>query len=167
MRRQRSFWKFFACLIISSLLFLSINVRRGFCDDCVLPVGRPFPYKITSGYATPERWLWRGAISDLLLVFGLSVLLLFVWQRWSRCSSNGVLANSPLARPMNSQADHYLQATLSAAGIVARKAFMSRIGGWPNIRLYSRLNWLTLSYPTSNAAPVASNPSMSIRCLAA
>ncbi len=69
-------------------------------------------------------------------------------------------------QPMNSHADPYLQATLSAAGLVARKAFMSRIGGCPNIRLYSRLNWLTLSYPTSNAAPVASNPSMSIRCLA-
>jgi hypothetical protein len=25
------------------------------------------------------------------------------------------------------------------------------MGGWPNKRLYSRLNWLALSYPTSNA----------------
>ena len=31
----------------------------------------------------------------------------------------------------------------------SRRLLMSRIGGWPNIRLYSRLNWLTLSYPTS------------------
>jgi hypothetical protein len=87
-------------------------------------------------------------------------------QNRARSLQNGILGNSPLARPMNSHADHYLQATLSAAGLVVRKAFMSRIGGCPNIRLYSRLNWLTLSYPTSNAAPVASNPSMSIRCLA-
>ena len=37
-------------------------------------------------------------------------------------SPNGVHEKSPLARPMNSQADQYLQATLSAAGLGARKS---------------------------------------------
>ena len=43
----------------------------------------------------------------------------------------------------------------------------SFIGGRPNIRLYSRLNWLALSYPTENAAVAASTPSSSMRSLAA
>lgn len=46
----------------------------------------------------------------------------------------------------------------------SRSALTCRIGGWPKDRLYSRLNWLTLSYPTSYAAQVASRPSNSIRC---
>ena len=33
-----------------------------------------------------------------------------------------------------------------------RRVRISRIGGWPKRRLYSRLNWLALSYPTSKAA---------------
>jgi hypothetical protein len=33
-------------------------------------------------------------------------------------------------------------------------------GGLPKKRLYSRLNWLGLSYPTSNAALAASNASV-------
>src|SRR5580692_11230777 len=41
---------------------------------------------------------------------------------------------------------------------------MSRIGGWPKNRLYSRLNWLGLSYPTSKAALAASSSSVSIFC---
>ena len=41
------------------------------------------------------------------------------------------------------------------------------IGGWPKKRLYSRLNWLALSYPTSKAALAASRPSMSMRPRAA
>jgi hypothetical protein len=40
---------------------------------------------------------------------------------------------------------------------------MCRIGGWPKKRLYSRLNWVALSYPTSKAALAASSPSMSMR----
>jgi hypothetical protein len=44
----------------------------------------------------------------------------------------------------------------------ARSAWMSRIGGWPKNRLYSRLNWLGLSYPTSKAALAASSSSVSI-----
>ncbi len=40
---------------------------------------------------------------------------------------------------------------------------MSRIGGWPKKRLYSRLNWLALSYPTSKAALAASSPSTSMQ----
>jgi hypothetical protein len=46
-------------------------------------------------------------------------------------------------------------------------ALMSRMGGWPKKRLYSRLNWLTLSYPTSKATVEASTPSRSIRPRAA
>jgi hypothetical protein len=42
-----------------------------------------------------------------------------------------------------------------------------RIGGWPKKRLYSRLNWLALSYPTAKAALAASRPSMSMRSRAA
>ena len=44
---------------------------------------------------------------------------------------------------------------------------MSRMGGWPKKRLYSRLNWLALSYPTSKAALAASRPLRSIRPRAA
>src|SRR5450432_1495286 len=48
-----------------------------------------------------------------------------------------------------------------------RRVRISRIGGWPKKRLYSRLNWLALSYPTSKAALAASRPSMSMRPRAA
>src|SRR5207249_9372691 len=44
-----------------------------------------------------------------------------------------------------------------------RRVRISRIGGLPKNRLYSRLNWLALSYPTSKAALAASRPSMSMR----
>ena len=37
------------------------------------------------------------------------------------------------------------QSTLTAIPPVSRSAVMSRMGGWPNMRLYSRLNWLALS----------------------
>jgi len=48
-----------------------------------------------------------------------------------------------------------------------RRVRIFRIGGWPKNRLYSRLNWLALSYPTSKAALAASRPSMSMRPRAA
>ena len=48
-----------------------------------------------------------------------------------------------------------------------RRLLMSCIGGNPKKRLYSRLNWLGLSYPTSKAALAASSPLMSIRSRAA
>src|SRR5947209_20595701 len=48
-----------------------------------------------------------------------------------------------------------------------RRVRISRIGGWPKKRLYSRLNWLALSYPTSKAALAASRPSISMRPRAA
>jgi len=44
-----------------------------------------------------------------------------------------------------------------------RSVRISRIGGCPKNRLYSRLNWLALSYPTSKAAVAASSPSTSMR----
>ena len=37
------------------------------------------------------------------------------------------------------------QATLALTMLTFRIALMSRIGGWPKTRLYSRVNWLTLS----------------------
>ncbi len=37
------------------------------------------------------------------------------------------------------------QSTLVAATLAARSAWISRRGGWPKKRLYSRLNWLALS----------------------
>src|SRR5579862_1889792 len=40
---------------------------------------------------------------------------------------------------------------------LARSEWISRIGGLPKKRLYSRLNWLGLSYPTSKAALAASS----------
>src|SRR5580658_296552 len=48
-----------------------------------------------------------------------------------------------------------------------RRVRISRMGGWPKNRLYSLLNWLALSYPTSKAALAASRPSMSMRPRAA
>jgi hypothetical protein len=44
-----------------------------------------------------------------------------------------------------------------------RSARTSRIGGWPKKRLYSRLNCVALSYPTSKAALAASRPLFSIK----
>jgi len=79
-RRKAMFWAYLVCLAISSLSFLSMNVRRYSCSDCMIPVGRPFAYKITSGFATPAHWLWRGAIADLSLVFGVAAILCLVWQ---------------------------------------------------------------------------------------
>src|ERR1700721_804330 len=49
----------------------------------------------------------------------------------------------------------------------ARRAWISRIGGWPKNRLYSRLNWLGLSYPTPKAALAASSSSGTLFCGAA
>jgi hypothetical protein len=57
--------------------------------------------------------------------------------------------------------------TNSTAGAFdERRVRIFRIGGWPNKRLYSRLNRLGLSYPTSNAALAAFRPSMSMRARA-
>ncbi len=62
----------------------------------------------------------------------------------------------------------YPTATDSIGGALGeRRVRTSRIGGWPKKRLYSRLNWLALSYPTSKAALAASSPSVSIRPRAA
>ena len=58
-------------------------------------------------------------------------------------------------------------ALISTTFLISQSFLMSRIGGWPKKRLYSRLNWLTLSYPTSNATVEASRPSTSIRPRAA
>jgi hypothetical protein len=41
-----------------------------------------------------------------------------------------------------------------------RTRLMSRSGGAPNKRVYSRLNWDALSYPTRNAALLASRSSL-------
>ena len=45
--------------------------------------------------------------------------------------------------------------------LFGRCATSMRAGGWPKKRLWSRLNWLGLSYPTWNAAVAASTPSAS------
>jgi hypothetical protein len=52
------------------------------CDDCMIPRGRPFPYRITEGYATPPRVLWGGLAADVAMLgaatFLLVILLRFV-----------------------------------------------------------------------------------------
>jgi hypothetical protein len=73
----------FACsLLVSSLLFLLANVLTPHrCDDCMIQVGRPFAYKITSnGWGTPEKFLWRGAFEDALLVAVFSMLVYAAWN---------------------------------------------------------------------------------------
>ena len=82
MKKPRSILPFACSLLISSLLFLGINMLTPHrCDDCMIRVGRPFAYKITSnGWGTPGKFLWRGAIEDFLLVLIFSVLLFWVWD---------------------------------------------------------------------------------------
>jgi hypothetical protein len=41
-----------------------------------------------------------------------------------------------------------------AGALGERIVRISRMGGWPKRRLYSRLNWLALSYPTLGAIAV-------------
>ena len=75
MRKQPTSRNFVLCLVTAALVFVTINLRRDFCDDCAMRVGRPFAYKITNGYAFPQRWLWAGIVADSLVVVSLAGLL--------------------------------------------------------------------------------------------
>lgn len=55
----------------------------------------------------------------------------------SNCFPNGVKGHGLYAS--------CFQIVLAASTFAARSALTSRMGGWPKKRLYSRLNWLTLS----------------------
>ena len=84
----------------------------------------------------------------------------------TRTSISSVSASAICSRseqdPATNHAVRY-QAALISTAFPCLRALTSRIGGWPKKRLYSRLNWLTLSYPTSKATVEASRPSTSIR----
>jgi hypothetical protein len=80
MYKKTGSWRFVLCLVIAALVVIAINVRRDFCDDCAMRVGRPFAYKITSGYASPERWLWSGIFADSIMLVCLAGLLFIIWR---------------------------------------------------------------------------------------
>ena len=76
---------------VSQLLIAFIVIAGGFvwlnswnvleCDDCMIPRGRPFAYRITEGFATPPRVLWGGAVADAA-IFGTATFLLFMLLRF-------------------------------------------------------------------------------------
>jgi hypothetical protein len=55
-----------ACsFIASAVAFAWLNTWHIYpCWDCMIPRGRPFHYMITSGFAMPGRYLWRGLLAD-------------------------------------------------------------------------------------------------------
>src|SRR5207249_3141679 len=79
----------------------------------------------------------------------------------------GLLHYYELPRPRRLTSLRFIAFYARAGALGERRFRTSRMGGWPNKRVYSRLNWLALSYPTSKATVAASTSSASIRARAA
>jgi hypothetical protein len=62
---------------------LNGSFRHPPCADCQQPVGIPFAFWRTEGFADPQHILWTGIIADLACIATLSAVLTFLWTRIS------------------------------------------------------------------------------------
>ena len=76
--------KIYLTAILIALVFFGIGnyysfvrMNSGFCDDCFISFGFPFPLWEEGGFVTIRRILWSGLIADFYLA--LSVGLLIGW----------------------------------------------------------------------------------------
>ena len=60
-----------------------VRMGAGFCDDCFMSFGFPFPLWEEGGFVTIRRILWSGLIADFYLALSAGILLGWVCQRFS------------------------------------------------------------------------------------
>jgi hypothetical protein len=62
--------------IATAFFFVWLNTWHVYpCWDCMVKRGRPFAYRVTEGFATPGRYLWRGLLADcVVFLVGAAVL---------------------------------------------------------------------------------------------
>ena len=67
---------------LSFLLFLLMQMLFGgrHCLDCAAKIGFPFLYMQEGTYGTVGHTLWLGFLGDFAIAFGISVLVVSVWQ---------------------------------------------------------------------------------------
>jgi hypothetical protein len=78
---------FCSSVFVSSGLFWALNIfgQHHRCDDCAIPVGKPFPYEISSnGWGSPSKFLLVGAMADALLFLCIAALLFSAFSLVSR-----------------------------------------------------------------------------------
>lgn len=62
-----------------------VRMGAGFCDDCLISFGFPFPFWEEGGFVTIGHILWHGLIADCYLAVSVGLLLGWAYQRfWSR-----------------------------------------------------------------------------------
>ena len=82
---------YLTAVLIALVLFGIVNyysfvrMGAGFCDDCFISFGFPFPLWEEGGFITIRRILWGGLIADFYLALSLGFLLGWTYQRfWLR-----------------------------------------------------------------------------------
>jgi hypothetical protein len=57
------------------------RMGAGFCDDCLISFGFPFPLWEEGGFITIRRILWGGLLADCYLAVSAGLLLGWAYQR--------------------------------------------------------------------------------------
>ena len=68
-------------LFIAANFYSYVRMSYGFCDDCFISFGFPFPLWEEGGFATVRHILWSGLIADLSIAIWTSILLGWVLKK--------------------------------------------------------------------------------------
>lgn len=78
MVNRSSGWLLLVALAVSGTAFIFLNTWNVLpCYDCMVLRGRPFPYKITEGFARAPRIVWAGLIADII-IFAATTFVIFM-----------------------------------------------------------------------------------------
>jgi hypothetical protein len=62
-------------VLIAANYYSYVQMGRGFCDDCFLHFGWPFPLWEDGGFVTVKRVLWAGVVADVSIAIYVAVFL--------------------------------------------------------------------------------------------
>ena len=60
-----------------------VRMSAGFCDDCLLSFGFPFPIWEEGGFVTIRRVLWSGLVADFYIALSTGLLIGWAYQKFS------------------------------------------------------------------------------------
>jgi formate hydrogenlyase subunit 3/multisubunit Na+/H+ antiporter MnhD subunit len=64
-------------ILIAANYYSYVQMGRGFCDDCFLHFGWPFPLWEEGGFVTVKRVLWAGLVANVSIAIWIG--LFFGW----------------------------------------------------------------------------------------
>ncbi|HEV8587894.1 MAG TPA: hypothetical protein VGQ72_03405 [Pyrinomonadaceae bacterium] len=78
-------------ILIAANYYSYVRMGRGFCDDCFLYFGWPFPVWGEGGFVTVTRVLWAGVVANISIAIWIG--LFFGWVSSKLLSGKAVRSN--------------------------------------------------------------------------